>query len=57
MLIYNRWGALIYDSLNNKPGWDGGEYPDGTYYAIISYKRACLDTKSTEKGIHLTLLR
>jgi PKD repeat protein len=57
MLIYNRWGALIYDSLNNKPGWDGGDYPDGTYYAIISYKRACLDTKSTEKGIHFTLLR
>lgn len=56
-LIYNRWGALIYDSNEHQKFWDGDDYPDGTYYAIIRYQRACIDREIIEKGIHFSLLR
>lgn len=37
--IFNRWGGLMYSSLNEDPGWDGsvnGEsVPDGVYVYLI----------------------
>jgi gliding motility-associated-like protein len=39
LLIYNRWGELIYESLPNKIFWDGrvekGIVSPGTYYFIL----------------------
>ena len=33
--IFNRWGSRIYESGNYDNKWDGGGFPDGTYYYIL----------------------
>lgn len=43
MIIYSRWGNLIFESDAAKAGWDGKtttnvDAPDGTYYYIITVK-------------------
>ena len=30
--VFNRWGALVFESDNYKNNWDGGEVPDGVYF-------------------------
>jgi gliding motility-associated-like protein len=36
--IFNRWGTVVFESSNYKPGnfWDGDNLPDGTYFYIIT---------------------
>ena len=40
MVIYNRWGGLIF-STNTFKGWDGKmngkDVPDGVYYCVVEY--------------------
>ncbi len=35
--IFNRWGAIVFESSDYKPGnfWDGGDHTDGTYFYIL----------------------
>jgi gliding motility-associated-like protein len=33
--IFNRWGNQIYMSDNYKSDWNGGDFPEGTYYYIL----------------------
>ncbi|HPF98245.1 MAG TPA: gliding motility-associated C-terminal domain-containing protein, partial [Mangrovimonas sp.] len=49
--IYNRWGALIYESHNYQNNWDGSasssignadKVPNGTYYYIVNLKNSGL---------------
>ncbi len=41
--IFNRWGQLVYQSDNERSGWNGkvrqtnDNAPDGTYYYILNY--------------------
>lgn len=39
MQIYNRWGDLLFETVNINPGWDGtfngNTCPDGVYFYII----------------------
>jgi gliding motility-associated-like protein len=35
LLIFNRWGTLLYQTKNYKNDWDGSKYSDGTYYYIL----------------------
>jgi hypothetical protein len=38
-VIFNRWGNKVYEwSDLTSGGWNGGNYPDGTYYYIITAK-------------------
>jgi gliding motility-associated-like protein len=45
MLIYDRWGNLIYETTSYKPQWDGQikgkEASAGVYYWISSYVSRC----------------
>jgi gliding motility-associated-like protein len=34
--IYNRWGIMIYSSVNYNNTWDGEDHPGGTYYYIFT---------------------
>ena len=38
-IVYNRWGAVVYHSLNYNNDWDGkykgNTLPDATYYYVI----------------------
>ena len=41
--IYNRWGSIVYESLNNYIPWNGTykgrPSPVGTYYYIITFHK------------------
>jgi gliding motility-associated-like protein len=37
MVIYNRWGQLIFETANPTDGWDGKDSPAGVYGWVISY--------------------
>ncbi|HRO76316.1 MAG TPA: PKD domain-containing protein, partial [Crocinitomicaceae bacterium] len=60
MLIFNRWGEVIFETRNPKVGWDGtflGKISqDGTYTWQITFKKATVDDKIIKRG-HVTLLR
>lgn len=62
LLVFNRWGQLIYHTDNSENGWDGrtnGEVcPQGVYAALISYTGYDGSKKvKVSKRSHLTLLR
>ncbi|MEZ4951738.1 MAG: gliding motility-associated C-terminal domain-containing protein, partial [Saprospiraceae bacterium] len=44
LLIFNRWGNLVYETESYKNDWDGTfngtALPDGTYYYIFKYDEA-----------------
>jgi gliding motility-associated-like protein len=58
--IFNRWGELIFESLNYEEGWDGTYHNekllDGTYIWKIKVKNRSNDRK-TELDGHVTLLK
>ncbi len=62
LLIYNRWGEVIFESLNPEFGWDGtfGQQgtpcPVGTYTYMITVKLPSVDKRQTIKG-HVNLIR
>jgi gliding motility-associated-like protein len=37
MVIYNRWGQLIFETSNPAEGWNGKDAPTGVYSWVISY--------------------
>lgn len=59
LAIYNRWGELIFQSLNAEKGWDGyyGDRlcPVGTYTWKITYKNPENDAFKVVTG-HLNLI-
>lgn len=58
--IYNRWGELIFQSLNSNKGWNGfynGKLsPVGTYVWKVIYKNPDLDDYKVVTG-HVNLIR
>jgi gliding motility-associated-like protein len=63
LMIYNRWGELIYESDNPAIGWDGtygggsGQFvPEGTYVWKIKFKRKHNAERKVEVG-HVNILR
>lgn len=60
LLIFNRWGELIFESQNYKVGWDGTFkdqiVQDGVYVWQIRLEEGPEKTKRTYRG-HVTLLR
>jgi gliding motility-associated-like protein len=35
VVIYNRWGRIVYQNNQYNNDWDGGNVPDGVYYGIV----------------------
>lgn len=62
IIIYSRWGEIVYDSKTaDKACWDGkrptGEtYPDGTYFGIITLSNDDLNYSET-LSVTVTLIR
>ncbi len=38
LVIFNRWGRIVYQSTNYQNDWDGGKLPDGTYFYVLDCK-------------------
>ena len=60
MLIYDRWGVLIYDSIDQDAAWDGTrdgqDMLEGTYYYIVEILPTCGEQKQLLTG-HFSVLR
>jgi gliding motility-associated-like protein len=60
LIIFNRWGEVIFESNNAAVGWDGtygGKIcQDGTYLWQISFKELGRDKRQIIRG-HVNLLR
>jgi len=61
LVIFDRWGELIWESHDVNIGWDGTYFngrkcPDGVYTWKIKFKRLQNDEKQTAVG-HVTLIR
>jgi gliding motility-associated-like protein len=62
LLIYNRWGEVIFESHNAEIGWegtygvDGKIVQDGTYTWTIEYKRSINDGHQQIQG-HVNIIR
>lgn len=60
MMIFNRWGELIFESFNANVGWDGtynGKVAqDGTYTWNIEFKTTKTDERKSVVG-HVSLIR
>ena len=62
LLIYNRWGEVIFESLNPETCWDGSfgvqgnPAQNGTYTYLITIKVPSVDKRQAIKG-HVNLIR
>jgi gliding motility-associated-like protein len=60
MIIFNRWGEIVFESNNAAAGWDGTYHgklvQDGTYTWKIEYKLLLNDSRQTAIG-HVTILK
>ena len=61
LMIFNRWGELIFESYNAEIGWDGtysdqGLVQDGVYVWNIDFKETMSDKRHTHYG-HVTVLK
>ena len=60
LLIFNRWGEIVFESNNAQVGWDGTyggqKVKDGVYIWKIEFKEKYTDERHVVKG-HVTLLR
>jgi gliding motility-associated-like protein len=58
--IYNRWGNIVFESINSNPSWDGTSNgipaPQGIYFYLIKYTNFIDNTTAIKKG-SLTLIR
>lgn len=54
MLIFNRWGEVVFESNNAEIGWDGTYHgllvPDGTYTWKIDFKKSANDAHEIAVG-------
>ncbi|NBR14377.1 MAG: hypothetical protein EBU01_07310, partial [Crocinitomicaceae bacterium] len=57
MVIYNRWGEIVFKSQDHTKGWDGSfgykglDVQTGVYTWIIKFKPKNTDNKVTINGI------
>jgi len=40
LVVYNRWGQVVYESKDYRNTWNGGELAEGVYYYIAEIKKA-----------------
>jgi len=61
MIIFDRWGAVLFESYNPQVGWSGtygdlGLVEDGVYIWTIEFKETMSDKRHTFKG-HVTVMK
>jgi gliding motility-associated-like protein len=52
LLVYNRWGKLIYENNNYDNTWTGANQPDGVYFFVIEYE-SYFEEKTLTGTVHI----
>ncbi|MDW7692582.1 gliding motility-associated C-terminal domain-containing protein [Flammeovirgaceae bacterium SG7u.111] len=45
LFVYNRWGEIVYESMDYQNDWDGNSLPSGEYYYFFSSTGLCKEYK------------
>jgi gliding motility-associated-like protein len=53
IVIFNRWGKKVFESLDYQSNWDAADNSDGVYYFVLVVK----DGKDTEISGTITVMR
>ncbi len=57
LMIYSRWGELVYQSTDSETGWDGIQnnqpLPQGVYQAVLNYRTFRGEAQRKVFSIHL----
>lgn len=53
LIIFNRWGKIVYESDNYQNNWNGDDLSEGTYYYIVKPS----DPEQPEVNGYLSILR
>jgi gliding motility-associated-like protein len=62
MIIYNRWGEIVFETKDVNIGWDGSygtdgrDVQEGAYTYKITYKNPQIDERKIVVG-HISLIR
>lgn len=51
--VYNRWGELVFESLNGQKKWNPDANAQGVYFYVCNYKEFCSDPKLAKGNITL----
>ncbi len=35
LIVFNKWGSIVYENTNYQNDWDGDKTPNGTYYCLL----------------------
>ncbi len=61
LVIFNRWGKLLYETFNQPDKWDGkylgNEVPQGVYFYLITYRQPNKGAIEAERSGSVTLYR
>jgi gliding motility-associated-like protein len=44
LIIFNRWGTIVYQSDDYQNDWDGGDVSDGVYFYVLELWKGNVDT-------------
>ncbi len=54
LIVYNRWGRVVYETANYKNDWNGGNLSDGVYYYLLyPFGKTGLEPKIVKGFFHL----
>ena len=53
MIIYNRWGQIVFETSDVSNSWDGKDAPVGVYSWVISYSDYLGKVKKIKGGVTL----
>ena len=61
IVIYNRWGQLLFESFDQNEKWDGKyknrEVAEGVYFYLITYKHLLSSDKERYRSGSITIIR
>ena len=61
LIIFNRWGKLLYETNNQNDKWDGrylgNEVPEGVYFYLIDYRQPYNGGKAAQHSGSVTIYR
>ena len=53
LVIYNRWGNVVYKTIQYNNDWDGDNVPDGVYYGVVEIN---VNNQIIEYPFNITIL-
>ena len=53
MMVYDRWGSMVFLTKDIHAGWDGGNLPRGMYVWVVRYKSAREEERTVKGSVML----